>query len=512
MLRSSQVALSILVAGASASQVNEGRSMCDALQAHLDILEPQVRQQQEKAGIDDDEVSRRFAEIRADFPVFKAFEDQNKPTEVVQMNMPQSLNEQIMEDVYNARKVEQKLRSLMNSTVTGYNPFKLEFDNAALFVPSCTEFMNLNRDVVRNNFPQMRTCQCNAFVVEKGTNAYGFHHASASGYEFGELFHHGVLVPEHHMSFHTAVTASNFSSNPFTIFDGAIPEVLNNHFLARHFRSIESTLPSETMKLVKAAVLMYEEQTDFTHLRMLQDYLHAVYYQVTHCGKGSPNLQEEPGKYWDLEPGQALYFNNWRVHGDSGLGSSEHDRVTMDLRCHSELKVPSAFRDSYDFTRSVSPHLVNGYEKASQCLLSLFNYSSPGDFLETVFGREMPNGVAYYSGLGNLGLTDAGEVSLLHENSLEGMRKHNARVRDAYKTGNLNYDAFMSCFEDNIMAFDERFREAPLPWSFLDNVLIYPKLYISFAPASLNIFLGLSMIMVCFCIKTCKGQRKQKRV
>merc|ERR1712222_66520 len=103
-----------------------------------------------------------------------------------------------------------------------------------------------------------------------------------------------------------------------------------------------------------------------------------MYYLSTACSRDAPEMR---GSYWDLQPGQALYFNNWRVHGDSGLGSSEYDRVTMDLRCFSESKVPIAFSDSYDWTRRLSPHMTNTYEKASECLLRLFNYSSPNEFL-----------------------------------------------------------------------------------------------------------------------------------
>jgi len=360
--------------------------MCAAIQAHLAVLEPQVRQQQSVSGLDTNEVNKRFASLRAEFPVFKQFEQQNKPTEVVNMHMPEDLRQNILGDVYTARSVETELRKIMNSTVTGYNPFKLEFDMAQLFVPSCIDFMDLNRDVVRKHFPEMQTCQCNAFVVEKGTKAYGFHHASTSGYEVGELFNHGLLAPEHHMSFHTAVTASNLTSNPFTIFDAASPEVFNNHFLIHHFRSLSASLPEETMDLVKAALVMYEEKASVTHLRVYQDYLHAMYYLSTTCGRDAPEMR---GSYWDLQPGQALYFNNWRVHGDSELGSAEQDRVTMDLRCYSEMQVPYPFVDSYEWTRRLSPHQVNTYEKAAECLLRLFNYSTSSDFLRTVYGRDM---------------------------------------------------------------------------------------------------------------------------
>merc|ERR1712217_877642 len=269
------------------------------------------------------------------------------------------------------------------------------------------------------------------------------------------------------MSFHTAVSATNLSSNPFTI-------------------------------------VMYEEKTIITHVRVFQDYLHAMYYATTQCGS---TASKAPGSYWALEPGQALYFNNWRVHGDSGLGSSEYDRVTMDLRCFSETKVPTAFADSYDWTRRLSPHMVNTYEKAAECLLKLFNYTSADDFLKVVFGRDMPNGVSYYAGVGNLGLNDAGVHSLMHENSLDGMRRHSALVREAYANDSLNYDAFMSCYQDNVVAFDERFKAAPLPWSLANRALTFPKLYFAFAPVQFHVILVLALFAVFWCIRRCNRKR-----
>merc|ERR1711976_259018 len=97
---------------------------------------------------------------------------------------------------------------------------------------------------------------------------------------------------------------------------------------------------------------------------------------------------------------------------------------------------------------------------------------------------------------GNLGLNDAGVESVMHQNNLDGLRRHGARVRDAYANGNLNYDAFMSCYQENIMAFDERFKDAELPWSLADRALTFPKLYFSFAPMQFHIIVVLVGIVV----------------
>merc|ERR1711920_194587 len=95
---------------------------------------------------------------------------------------------------------------------------------------------------------------------------------------------------------------------------------------------------------------------------------------------------------------------------------------------------------------------------------------------------------------GNLGLNDAGVASLMHEDSLAGMRQHSSRVRDAYANGTLNYDAFLSCYQEHIVAFDERFKEAPLPWSSADRALTFPKLYFAFAPLQFHAVVALVVL------------------
>merc|ERR1712061_988639 len=188
----------------------------------------------------------------------------------------------------------------------------------------------------------------------------------------------------------------------------------------------------------------------------------------------------------------------------SEMGSAEQDRVTMDLRCYSDMRVPYPFVDSYEWTRRLSPHEVNTYEKAAECLLRLFTYSTSSDCLRTVYGRDMPNGVSYYSGLGNLGLLDAGELSLMHEDQLAGMQRTSARVRDAYKKGTLNFAAFEACYQENVVAFDKRYKEAQLPWSMADRALFYPKLYVAFASNGVHLFVLINIFACLWCVQRCR--------
>merc|ERR1711972_1097668 len=167
---------------------------------------------------------------------------------------------------------------------------------------------------------------------------------------------------------------------------------------------------------------------------------------------------------------------------------ADYDRVTMDLRCFSEQKVPFGFRDSYDYIQTVAPHLVNSYNTITDCLLQLFNYSDSGEFLKTVFGQDMTNSVPYYTTTGILNFLDAGATSLMHEDQLEGMRRHYARVRHAYDTDSLNYEGFQSCYQRNNLAFN-MYLEVELPQSAAAILVSYLKLYVAFA----------SLFALCYC-------------
>merc|ERR1712151_1202436 len=91
----------------------------------------------------------------------------------------------------------------------------------------------------------------------------------------------------------------------------------------------------------------------------------------------------------------------------------------------------------------------------------------------------------------------------MHENSLDGMRRHSALVREAYANDNLNYDAFMSCYQDNAVVFDERFKDAPLPWSPADRALTFPKLYFAFAPVQFHVILIFALFVVFWHTRRC---------
>ena len=153
--------------------------------------------------------------------------------------------------------VEEKVDEIVgyhNAQGQAYSPFRIEFDQALLFVPACLEFMNSNRDLVRKHLPEVHTCQCNAFSVRPHGKPFGFHHASTLGIEFKELYDRGWFFPEFHMSFHTAFNPTNKSTSPLVVFDGEIPKLFNDGYLLGKFLEEKSWRPDLT-KLARRAVM-----------------------------------------------------------------------------------------------------------------------------------------------------------------------------------------------------------------------------------------------------------------
>jgi len=110
----------------------------------------------------------------------------------------------------------------------------------------------------------------------------------------------------------------------------------------------------------------------------------------------------------------------------------------------------------------------------------------------------MTNSVPYYTTTGNLNFLDAGATSLMHEDQLEGMRRHYARVRHAYDTDSLNYEAFQSCYQRNNLAFNN-YLEVELSQSAAAIIVSYLKLYVAFAPLGLSVIAFASLFAICCC-------------
>jgi hypothetical protein len=441
----------------AAGVARRGRSICAAARSHITMMEPQVRKL--AADLDEREMHRRFYEgMIGQDTIYIAFPEQDVPTKVIQMEFPESLRGQVMKDVRIVKDIQRALLDVMGGkNVTGYNPFSLEFENALLFHPTCAEFMELNRALVHEHFAEAHTCHCNLFTVEakKGNLAYGLHHASSIGFEAPTVFKRRWFGPDAHKSFHTAVTPTDINSSPFTMFDGVSPELFNTEFLRGYFRTYGiPELAPDSAKLVHAAAIAFKDRlVAFHHLRLLQDYLHAMYYYASQqCSSSSSS---EVGTYWELQPGQALHFNNWRVHADNELGTDDNERVTIDLRCWSKMEIPFPFRNEFDFLRSVTPKYPIVQELSMVCLATLFNYSGPEEFLETIFSGQVPVPMSYVVGSIFWNYVNGGVYSLLHEDNAKGLRRHHSRVRQAYDAGGLNFDAFQSCYSKHRKMFED---------------------------------------------------------
>ena len=170
--------------------VHRGRSMCEAAKTQIRKLEPYVRKVAKQA---DPKVIWEFFESETEpfqvMPVHHRFPEQHVPTRVLDMNLPEHLRTQMEADAIRVMQIEKYLYKAAGTTVTGYNPFTLQFENSILFNPACVEFMELNREIVREHFPEAVACHANLFVVEPGRQlrSYGLHHATSIGYEYKNL-------------------------------------------------------------------------------------------------------------------------------------------------------------------------------------------------------------------------------------------------------------------------------------------------------------------------------------
>jgi hypothetical protein len=172
----------------------------------------------------------------------------------------------------------------------------------------------------------------------------------------------------------------------------------------------------------------------------------AVFYAMENC----PNEDKKSmGTYWELQPGESLFFNNWRVHSDHRFGNSDIERHTLDLRCYSKVEMPFPFADERDFLLSVMPSVAKMQDATTECLLRLFDYPGEQEFYDAIGVKKPKKRLSY--ALGNVlhNYCNAGEEGLLSEKMFHGMQLHSLNVRRMYDEGTLNYTAFAQCVNEH---------------------------------------------------------------
>ena len=161
---------------------HSARSMCDAAKAQVATLG--TRAQQIIDRFSDGLPDMKMSEVAA-VGFHRRLWEQHKPTRVLRMVLSDELRDAIVAEARAVRQAEQAIFDHLGEqrAFSSYNPWTLQFENAVFFLPSCVEFMDANREVVRANFPEYVDCQCNLFMPDASSLPYGLHHASAYAFE-----------------------------------------------------------------------------------------------------------------------------------------------------------------------------------------------------------------------------------------------------------------------------------------------------------------------------------------
>lgn len=448
----------------------KARSMCSAAKAQSKRLGSIVREMSATAGSEHDAWKALF-DSRTLQPYHRRFPEQNEATRVVEMRVPPWLRHKIRQEAMRSKAIEGQVVDLLRPPGS-YHLWTLQFENAALFHSSCIDFMDLNRDIVKSHFPTVADggCHCNLFTPTAEHPPYGLHHASSLGFQDAFLSSQGVFAPDEHRSFHTAITSTVNSTFPFVVFDDHEPEAFSVDYATQTLLK-EAELTSIDRNMIIFANLAspqtnrgragYPIAQSSAEVRVLMDFLNAMLWKHQACRHADGRQSARPdggttggrGTAWDLKPGQALFFNNWRAHGDheassEGDDGALEDRVTIDLRCFSQMRLPPSARDAYEFVeRELDPGLLAESVDTMECLLRLLNYSSHEAFLETVYGAApwvstVP--ANYVVGSILLNFINGGDRAFLHRNNIEGARRHFRRVEAVFAAG-LDFDGFKAC-------------------------------------------------------------------
>ena len=314
------------------------------------------------------------------YEVNKIYKDYD--TLAIDTEMSQELMENLRTEIRKTYYLQKQIADVIekvNFKGAVYNPFSLQFENAALFTPSSVKFYQFMKETVYEQFPEVKGMQFAAFIVKSGATALGTHNARPPSIHYKELFEQGIAMPEIHKTFWISLTENTYKNQPLMIFEDSGSESPSMAYMYKTIKQKSDLFSSENLKAVDTAFyrFTYKDAT-FDEKIFTTFYMHALYLQSKYC-----NITEKVyGQYWELKPGQGIIFNNFKAHGDITLPKSESDRITVAFRCFSETKT---YESVFGGRHSLFQRLVDSNEKQRECLLKILGYNDKKDFLKTLY-------------------------------------------------------------------------------------------------------------------------------
>lgn len=303
------------------------------------------------------------------------------PVKIVQMKTSDDLEEKLRYEL----TCKNIISKVFPPIVGTYSPISLQFENSPLFLPSIVEFYRDNLDIVREYMPDLHNCTVNSFVVAPNKRAFGVHNAGGVGFEIPSFAKNGWGYPKKHWSFHTTLTRTSLDRQPFCVFDDAVPECPNLAYVYDQLQSFELT-SEEREQIDKFYYICMSRMVTAFDVTGARNYLMCKYFENIYATQ--EKLSQSSGYYWDLQPGQAVFFDNYQPHADSTLPLSNHERMTIDLRCYSKVEYPDGMKSGVDLLEGAARDArIKAKRNALDAILRVLGYQDIDEFLELIYGR-----------------------------------------------------------------------------------------------------------------------------
>ncbi len=373
------------------------------------------------------------------------------PTVAIRTGMSQDLIERLKHEIRKTLKMHEQIAGMVEKLTfksTVYNPFSLQFENSILFTPSAVEFYQFMEETVYAHFPEIKGIMFEGLIVKAGSTALGTHNARNAAVNYPVPFKEKLLMPEMQKSFWVTLTESSYSTQPLMIFEDAVAETPSIAYMYKTIKQHSKIFSLENLQAIDAAFYRYTSNaTPHAEKVIANFYIHAMYLQSKYC-----DAEKIYGYYWELQPGEGIVFNNYKIHGDGTLPPSNVDRITVALRAFSTTKT---YEETLGKPHSLLQKAIDENEEQRLCVLKIFGYEDKKDFLQTLYGENY-NGTLLDMPFAAL-LTDIGMgYSGMYKGSErmdiltlpEGLKRHYERSKDFFQSEEyvLNEDA-KQCIE-----------------------------------------------------------------
>ncbi|MFQ3307319.1 MAG: hypothetical protein ACI8ZF_000566 [Candidatus Midichloriaceae bacterium] len=323
-----------------------------------------------------------------------SFDRKGVPTKVLKMNndvyqtFPEktiktmlSIEPQILDISYGSK----------GDTFQAY-PASIYSNFVPLFFPDTVQFIEDNWDIIHHNFPEVSFCAPQYFYFNKNNKSpielhYSYEYDASPGQDDWQQ-----------ISFHMSLKGGDGKA-AFTVFHDMMPTLTGNfHFYYKYILGKLNLTDGEKLLLDSAYITRYfhllsnEQQESLKtdgFVPLDTNIVTSFFAKAEYCGiENQESFLYQGYNAPDLKAGEAILFDNFKLHSSYFSDASTDERYSFDLRCYNNRDKDLGFKgfinDKGNEDSNYKDVVYKNY-KALGCVVKIFGYKDADEFFSKIY-------------------------------------------------------------------------------------------------------------------------------